>query len=391
MVLADTMMDTAPGTGFYASVPEQDDFAKLSRSTAYTPLPDDWWIGTSDITGSTQEVANGRYKTVNMVAAAVISAQINAHKGTPFPFIFGGDGAAFAVPPDWKARAEQALAAVRCWAQEEFEIGLRVGMVRVMDVRAAGFDVTVARFKVSQGVDYAMFSGGGVSWAEARMKAGAHAIANAPAGSQPDLTGLSCRWSHMPSRNGTVLSVVILPVDGVPDADFATLALDVLKLIHGLEGAGHPAEDQGPPVQWPPAGATLEAHAQRKGGAVSKARRKALFESFVAWLLIKTGLKLDGFDARRYRRVVGANADFRKFEDGLKMTIDCDPSIEGQLRDLLEKGAAAGVIHFGLHAQTEAMMTCIVPSILTDDHVHFVDGAAGGYTAAAQNIKTRLT
>jgi hypothetical protein len=33
------------------------------------------------------------------------------------------------------------------------------------------------------------------------------------------------------------------------------------------------------------------------------------------------------------------------------------------------------------------MMTCIVPSILTDDHVHFIDGAAGGYTQAARLMK----
>lgn len=391
MHLPKRMVTSPSSPEFYASVPAQDDFARLSSDTAYTPLPDDWWVGTSDIVGSTQEVARGRYKTVNMVAAAVISAQINAHKGTPFPFIFGGDGAAFAVPAAWKALSEQALAAVRCWAAEEFEMGLRVGMVRVADIRKAGLDVTVARFKVSQGVDYAMFSGGGISWAETAMKAGLHGLGAAPKGSQPDLTGLSCRWSHMPSRNGTVLSVVILPLDGVPDADFSALAQSVLELIHDLEGAGHPAEEHGPPVRWPPPGAALEAHAQRGGGSFGRAHRKALFESLVAWLLIKTGVRLGGFDARGYRRAVGNNADFRKFEDGLKMTIDCDALIEARLRTLLAESAEAGVIRFGLHAQPEAMMTCIVPSILTDDHVHFVDGAAGGYTAAAQNIKTRLT
>lgn len=377
-----------PSIEFYASVPLHDEFAKLSNAGIYASLPDDWWIGTSDIEGSTQEVAKGRYKTVNMVAAAVISAQINAHEGAAFPFIFGGDGAAFAVPPDWTGRAEKALAAVKVWAREEFAIGLRVGMVCLSDVRKAGFDVAVARFKVSEGVDYAMFSGGGLSWAEAKMKAGLQNVPESHKRSQPDLAGLSCRWSHMPSRNGIILSVVILPFDGVPDADFMKLALNVLKLTGGLAGSGHPAEEQGPPVRWPPAGATLEAHAQRGGGSLRAARRKALFESFVAWFLIKTGLRIGGFDACRYRRIVGNNADFRKFEDGLKMTIDCDAVIEARLRALLEKGATEGIIRFGLHAQTEAMMTCIVPSILTDNHVHFVDGAAGGYTAAAQAMKT---
>lgn len=381
------MNNPVTSTDFYGSVVPQQSFASLSDADLYTSLPDDWWVGTSDIVGSTQAVADGKYKTVNMVGAAVISAQINAHEGKAFPFIFGGDGAGFAVPPEWKERAAHALAAVQVWAQEEFEMGLRIGMIRVSDIRAAGMDVKVARFQVAEGIDYAMFSGGGLSWAENQMKAGAQSITPAPAGTQPDLSGLSCRWSHMPSRHGTILSVVIMPCDDIPGPAFSQLARRVVEVANGLNRAGHPAEEAGPGVKWPPAGATLEAHAHRGTGSLGAARRKALFESFVAWLLIKTGLKIGGFDPRRYRKVVGGNADFRKFEDGLKMTLDCDAQTETQLRMVLDQGVADGIIRYGLHAQSEAMMTCIVPSIQTDDHVHFVDGAAGGYTAAAQSIK----
>ena len=32
-------------------------------------------------------------------------------------------------------------------------------------------------------------------------------------------------------------------------------------------------------------------------------------------------------------------------------------------------------------------MTCIVPSPLTRDHLHFIDGAAGGYAMAATFLK----
>jgi hypothetical protein len=261
-------------------------------------------------------------------------------------------------------------------------------MVRMSDIRAAGYDVTVARFQPSPGVDYAMFSGGGLSWAETRMKEGKHQLPEAPAGTQPDLTGLSCRWSHMPSRSGVIASIVITPCEDIPGPAFSALARQILTLAHGLEHDGHPAEATGPGVDWPPAGATLEAHAQRGTGSLGKARRKALFESFVAWALIKTGIRLGGFDARRYRRVVGANADYRKFEDGLKMTLDCDPATLENIERLLRQAEADDIVRFGIHTQSEAMMTCIVPSILNDDHVHFIDGASGGYTAAAQSIKS---
>jgi hypothetical protein len=34
-------------------------------------------------------------------------------------------------------------------------------------------------------------------------------------------------------------------------------------------------------------------------------------------------------------------------------------------------------------------MTCLVASPLQRDHVHFIDGAAGGYAMAASNLKAK--
>jgi hypothetical protein len=32
-------------------------------------------------------------------------------------------------------------------------------------------------------------------------------------------------------------------------------------------------------------------------------------------------------------------------------------------------------------------MTCLTPSVYRSDHIHFLDGAAGGYSAAAASMK----
>lgn len=372
---------------FYDDLPRLrafDDVADLGR---YTPLPDDWVVGVSDIVGSTDAVAAGKYKTVNMIGAAVISAQINAAGGRAFPYVFGGDGAAFAHPPEFAEEAAHALAAVQVWARAEFDMGLRIGLFSVADIRAAGPEVAVARYAVSDGVDYAMFAGGGVSWAETEMKAGAETVPSVPAGTQPDLTGLSCRWSHMKARNGTILSLLLSPVEGVDQARFGAVVEAVLAAVAHLDRGGHPSPPEGPGTDWPPAGATLEAHASHGGKGVKTRKRQVLFETLIAWVLIKTGIKLGGFDPTHYRRTVGANADFRKFDDGLKMTIDCDAGTVARLRDVLETARSDRVALYGLHTQDEAMMTCIVPSIMDDTHVHFIDGAAGGYTQASVGLK----
>ena len=68
--------------------------------------------------------------------------------------------------------------------------------------------------------------------------------------------------------------------------------------------------------------------------------------------------------------------------DQAKVWVDpmaCPVALVGKLED----AQARGKIRYGLHAQKEAMMTCFVPSAMSDDHVHFVDGASGGYAQAA--------
>ncbi|GIT86423.1 DUF3095 domain-containing protein [Roseobacter sp. OBYS 0001] len=383
------MVSHHQGDNFYDGLPRETSFDHLTDLGRYTPLPDDWQIGVADIVNSTGEVAAGRYKTVNMVGAAVISAVMNALDGQPFPFVFGGDGAGFAIGPDEAAAAQQALAAVAVWARAEFDIGMRVALVPVADARTAGHDVQVARFQASPGADYAMFAGGGLLWAETEMKRQRYVVAPAAAGTIPDLTGLSCRWAHMKARNGKILSLVVAAMPEADAADVAEVYKQVIDVAEQLDRGGHPAPQVGMVSRWPPAGATLEAHAARGFGLLGAARRKALFEALVAWVLIRTGLKIGGFDARRYARVVADNADFRKLDDGLKMTLDCDAKTQTRLQAVLTAAADRGIVRFGMATQDEAMMTCIVPSILTDDHLHFIDGAAGGYTQAAAQMKTR--
>ncbi|RLK03589.1 DUF3095 domain-containing protein [Ruegeria conchae] len=368
---------------FYDSVPISDSFLRLSDPVQFTPLPDTWVLGVADIVDSTGEIERGRYKTVNMVGAAVISGMINALGGRVFPYVFGGDGAGFAVPGEDARIARETLAALQSWAETEFAITLRAGLVSVADIRAAGRDLRVARYAPSTGVDYAMFTGGGLAWAEAQMKSGRVAIPPAGLDAQPDLTGLSCRWSNSPARHGQIVSLVIQPTLESSEADFAALSQSVLSIAEGLDRAGHPVPQKGPPMSFPPPGVDIDAHVSRAGRNLLVQKIRLMIENMLIGLLFKTGVRLGQFEPNHYKEMVSRNADFRKFDDGLKMTLDCDPSTLEQITRMLEDAQASGKIRYGLHAQQEAMMTCFVPSAMSDDHVHFVDGASGGYAQAA--------
>src|SRR5213596_3482925 len=213
---------TTPGGSetFYGSIPVFRGFTKLMDPALYSPLPTDWSIGVADIVESTKAIAQARYKAVNMAGAAVIAAVTNALDGREFPFVFGGDGASFAVAPGDLALAREALAATAAWVREDLELSMRVALVPVAAVRAQGLDVRVARFGPSANLSYAMFSGGGLGWAEAAMKRGEFAVAAAPAGTQPDLSGLSCRFEEIPAVRGLILSVLVVPAHDADQAAF---------------------------------------------------------------------------------------------------------------------------------------------------------------------------
>src|SRR5258708_13509435 len=104
---------------FYSGIPVFRGFSSLMDPAMYSPLPDDWSIGIADIVESTRAIAEQRYKAVNMAGAAVIAAVTNALEGREFPFVFGGDGASFAVSPDDLERARDPMAAPASWVNAD--------------------------------------------------------------------------------------------------------------------------------------------------------------------------------------------------------------------------------------------------------------------------------
>ena len=112
-----------PDESFYGGIKVFRGFSRLMDPALYSPLPDDWSIGIADIVESTRAIAEARYKAVNMAGASVIAAVTNALEGREFPFVFGGDGASFAVAPGDLDRAREALAATAIWVEENLESG----------------------------------------------------------------------------------------------------------------------------------------------------------------------------------------------------------------------------------------------------------------------------
>jgi len=359
------------------------DFAAAFDDSGYIALPGDWFVAVTDVVKSREAIAAGRYKAVNMAGAAMIGAVMNAIGTRNIPFIFGGDGAAVAISPADRATAADALARVANFAAEELDLEMRAALVPVEKSRADGFDVRVKAVRLSDAINNYAFTGGGVSHAERLMKAGEFLVARAPAGARPDLTGLSCRWTPVRSDGRKIVSLIAEPAKNTNAADFAGIVEQLIAACENEQGGGNPMPRDGPGVRWPAAGVDMEARATRGNRSLFAMRLRLAAETLLGFFLFRTGIRLGNFDPKHYARMTSLNTDFRKVQDGLRMTVSLTPAQLQNAEKLLDGWRDAGKLRAGLSVQDSAVLTCFVPSITEDNHFHFLDGAGGGYAEAA--------
>jgi len=277
---------SAESDAFYADLPGFIEFPDVTDLSRYVPLPDDWSVVIADIKGSTKAIREGRYKEVNLMGAACITAVLNALPDYSVPYVFGGDGATLAVPASAADTVKHVLGAARHLARDQFDMDLRAGMVPARDIRAAGADNMV--FK----------------------------------------------W---PSR-GTA---------------------NESKFLAGTRGR----------------------------------IRKWLWlytQSFIQFLLETFDLSFGGYNAPIYREELRTNSDFRRFDDMLRMILDCPTDKADAIEAFFSGLHDEGKIAFGTHRSEHALMTCLVFSLTKGEHVHFVDGSDGGFAMAAVGLKGQM-
>jgi len=379
-------MHSAVHETFFSSIPSFEKFEGITDNENYRALPADWVLGLVDVVASRAAVEAGRYKDVNLAGVSAITAVQNAVGHKDYPFTFGGDGSLIALPSELEGQLRETLAAVQVWVQEELDLLLRVAIVPVPAIRHAGQDILVARYAVSKFVSYAMFSGGGARWADLQMKAGHFSIPGAAAGTRPDLSGLSCRWSPMRTLYGEILSIIAVPTRSGTGRPFNALVKEIIEITEELPRGGNPVAPDGPNSHISPEGIDREVRAIAPNARYSFRFARLVLSAVRVLPIFLTKRHLLGHDARQYGRDVSNNSDFRKFDDALKLTIDTDATHRKRIEKRLQIARQDGIAKYGLHRQSSALVTCFVPAPSMRDHIHFIDGGDGGYAAAASQL-----
>ncbi len=379
---------------FYTDLPDFADFDGIIDFGSYASFPDDWTVLVADVRGSTDAIRAGRYKNVNMLGAASITAVLNACKGHDLPFVFGGDGGAVIVPPSLSAPAGAALARLAVAAPDMFGLSLRAAAIPVAVLRAGGSDVLVRKYRLSPGNHLAMFAGDGLERADEILKSPhvGHFALSLADGGVPDLTGLSCRWAPLKATGGIMLTVMVKPLGPTMPARREVLD-EVLtqagRILGDDPAAVAPAKQRTLRFRWPPAGLWREARVTAGRQGVAGRYLSLLAMTLVVAVCDLFSLRIRDFDPPAYRAELRANTDFRKFDGFLRMVLDTTPAQADALGSYLDKQYVAGRLLHGMHRADAALMTCLVFNLERSEHVHFIDGADGGYALAAADFKAR--
>lgn len=382
---------------FFGALPSFDDFMSIFDEDKYTPVPDGWSIIITDIKGSTKAITEGRYKDVNMVGAASISAVLNVSRANEIPFAFGGDGATFVAPQEMLPRVREALLKTRNLAINHFGMELRVGAVPISVVRDQGSDVRVAKYRLSEGNYLAMFDGGGLALADKMIKADdgsrGYRIDDEIPDQPPDLEGLSCRWEPLSTQRGRMLTILVQSLVPVTDSQlqaYQTVLAELVKILGPNFQNSQPVTAKNMKFRWPPRGLRAEALATCGDRPYFKHLLFLYWQSFLQFLLETFDLSGGGYNAPEYRRELRANSDYRRFDDTLRMVLDCTVEEVREIEACLEKLYRKNLIAYGTHQADSALMTCLLFSLADSKHVHFIDGGNGGYAMAAANLKKQL-
>jgi hypothetical protein len=388
----------ADQTGFYHGLAVLESFGEAIETARHQQLPADWWIVIADVIGSTKAIEAGAYKKVNTVGVACIAAVVNVDRNIDIPFVFGGDGATFAVPQVMRDRVMAALREAQRLARENFGLGLRVGLVRVGDLLQQGHWVRLARVRLSPNVIQPTFSGRGWEEAERLVKdpqgTGVLRVEEDNGPREGSFEGFECRWQGVPSFQDHKLALLVAAVSTDAEANLASYreVTATIQQIYGDVASYHPLRADRMRLSFNPRQLAHEwrVRSSRLGpwGRIRYFARMLLLNLAGAWLFAR---KRDTQAVRwtNYKSDMVENSDFRKFDGMLRMVMDGSEAQYESLRDYLEQRYRAGRLVYGMHKSSEALLTCIVFSY-NGNHVHFVDGSEGGYALAARGLKAQL-
>ena len=359
----------------------------LMEEHLFYKIPDNWHVIITDVKNSTAAILEGRYEAINLVAAGSIVAVLNiAYKANiTVPFFFGGDGATFIIPSTILEITMKALSKHRENTLRNFKLDLRVGQIPVSEIYEKGYTINISKLKTSELFAIPVLLGDGLTYAEKKIKGPDYLYA---ALSDPkeelDLSGMQCRWDKIrpPDDNFEVVSLIVVVRPGIKQRIIFKKVMDSVDSIFGAPQTRRPIT----------VGKLKLEPTLAKIGREMKVSKGGFRPLYLVTNWIKALLGYFYFKTKkgkRYLRNLVELSDTLVIDGKINTVISGSTYQREKLVAALNEMEREGEIFYGIYISKESVMSCYVRN-LNDRHVHFVDGAEGGYTKAAGTIKQKI-
>jgi len=364
----------------------------LVHNNLFKPVPADWQVIITDIKNSTAAVKAGQHENVNLIATGSIVAVLNiAFKANILiPFFFGGDGATFIVPPDMVSEVMKSLLKYRENTLKGFDLDLRAGIMAVDEIYEAGHHLQISRYSSSETFSIPIVLGDGLAHAEQLIKGENYLLATQDvAANDIDLSGMQCRWDKIepPENSEEVVTLIVVAQQCEHQAEVFSKVVQHLDEIYGAPEKRQPISV--PKLIFKTSFNSLGKELKHRFGKVR------IFEFIKSWAInMFSYIYLRTASGKKYLKQLVEMSDTLVIDGRINTVITGTAQQRLALQDELNKLEQDNSILYGLYVSGESIMSCYVRD-LEDEHIHFVDGAEGGYTNAAgvlkQKIRERLT
>lgn len=375
---------------FYSNLSLQKDTISdlVANKFLFSRVPEDWYAIAADITNSTLAINNGKHNQVNLVATGSVIAILNLaySKNINIPFFFGGDGATMLIPKELLESSMAALNQHRINTLQNFGFELKIGSVSIKEIYENNISLEISKVQISDVLNIPVVLGNGLQYAESKIKDDFSTAENEF--KTPDilnLDGMECKWDKInpPESNQEVVSLIVI---ACKNEDPSKIFSEVLKNIDTIYGALH----------------------RRKPISVKRLKLKASLKKLNDEMRTKLG-KYDGYyllknwitttfgkyylknttSGKNYLQKLVELTDTLTIDGRINTVITGTTQQRESLKSYLDHLEKKGQIKYGLHVSKQSVMSCYVRDMKKDDHIHFVDGAGGGYTKAANQLKNK--
>lgn len=384
---------------FYEDIPKSNAMEDIFSLEFSRLVPNNWILIITDVVQSTKAVEAGQYRDVNTSGGLAVIAIANLIGTMNFPFIFGGDGVTMLIPEHWEALARDVLFDTRKKVASLFNLQLRIGVVPIRTLYDLGYEIRIAKLKISAQYTQAIIDGYGLEVAESWVKSptpnNPFLVVSQKTVMEADFHGFTCRWQDVPSEKGEIVSLIVkfCSQDMAVRKKELSAFLRFLTKHYGRDSDYHPI--QAKQMQsgdkrflWREIKIRSEGHSWAKRCGITLS---VIFEIVMirAIQLFHLPIHILWMDILRLKENNVVSSDFRKFDGSLKMVISGSPDNRNQLIAYLKSGYQQKQLFYGFHISNRAVLTCLMHTD-SGSEVHFVDGADGGYTMAAKQIKDQL-